>query len=203
MDIGCSQPFRHYHAEAIDDAIRSGSGDFGRLEFLAKIQFIRTQTFKKSTIKSTFKNTELIPYNPEIVFQKIHAFLKSTCTSALPPQDSTNKMTSIYATTPHRPNDVKSQDQTLINCMKKNHRLVHPKFRPYPDRFIHGLVSNSLQCLIAKHDLEITYSEAIARMARKKLTNRVAQKRGLISVGDVEANVTKQAESEVEKARRH
>ena len=202
LDVGCFQPFKHYHAEAIDDAIRSGSGDFGRLEFLAKFQFMRTQTFKKSTIKSAFKNTGLIPYNSEIVLQKICALSKSTRTSTPLPADPTNKMTSICATTSHRPHDVKSQTQTLIKRMKKDYRLVHPKFQSYLDRFIRGSVSNSLRCSIAERDLEITYSEAIANAARKKLTGRVVQKRGVITVWDVRAKITKQAESEVEKAKK-
>ncbi len=37
LDVSCFQPFKHYHAEAIDNAMRSGEGDFGRLELLAKI----------------------------------------------------------------------------------------------------------------------------------------------------------------------
>ena len=163
---------------------------------------MRTQTFKKSTIKSAFKNTRLILYNPEIVLQKICTLPKLTRTSTSPPLDPTNKITSICAITPHRLYDVKSQTQTLINSIKKDHRLVHPKFRPYLDRFIRGSVSNSLRCSIAERDLEITYSEAIARAARKKLTGRVAQKGGVITVRDVRAKVTKRAESEVEKARR-
>ncbi len=137
---------------------------------------MRTQTFKKSTIKSAFKNTGLIFYNPEIVLQKIRALPKPTRTSTPPPLDQTNEMASIFATTPHRLHEVKSQAQTLINSMKKDHRLVHPKFWPYLDRFIPGSVSNSLRCFIAERDLEITYSEAITRAARKKLTSRVAQK---------------------------
>ncbi len=89
---------------------------------------------------------------------------------------------SICANTPHLPHAVKSRAQTLINSMKKDHRLVHPKFRPYLDRFIRGSVSNSLRCSIAERNLEITYSEAITRAARKKLTGRVAQKGGVITV---------------------
>ncbi len=49
--------------------MRSGEGDFGKLEFLAKFQVMRTQTFKKSTIQSAFKRIGLIPYNPEVVLQ--------------------------------------------------------------------------------------------------------------------------------------
>ncbi len=182
LDVGCFQPFKHYHAEAIDDAIRSGSGDFGRFEFLAKFQFMRTQTFKKFTIKSAFKNTRLIPYNPEIVFQKIYGLPKPTRTSTSPPPDPTNEITSICTTTPHRPNDVKSQAQTLINSIKKDHRLVNLKFWPYLDRFICGSVSNFLQCSIAERDLEITHSEAIARAACKKLTGSVAKRKDVINV---------------------
>ena len=86
--------------------------------------------------------------------------------------------------------------------MRKHHRLVHPKFQPYLDRFIRGSVTNSLQCSIAERDLEITHREAIARAARKKLTGRVSQKGGVITVRDVRAKVTKRVETEVEKARR-
>ncbi len=79
---------------------------------------------------------------------------------------------------------------------------MHPKFRFYLDRFIRGSVSNSLRCSIAERDLEIKYSEAIANAARKKLTGRVVQKRRVITVWDVQAKTTKQAESEVEKAKK-
>ena len=78
LDIGYCQPFQHPHAEVIDNAMRSSKGDFGKLEFLAKFQTMYNQTFKKSTIKSAFKNTGLIPYNPEVVFQKVRALPRST-----------------------------------------------------------------------------------------------------------------------------
>ena len=33
LDVGCFQPFKRYHEKAIDSDIRSGGGDFGKLEF--------------------------------------------------------------------------------------------------------------------------------------------------------------------------
>ncbi len=39
--------------------------------FLASLTTIRAKTFKKSTIFSVFRKTGLIPYNPEIILQKI------------------------------------------------------------------------------------------------------------------------------------
>ena len=46
LDVGCFQPFKHYLAEAIDNTTRLGEGDFGKLEFLAKFQTIRTKPSK-------------------------------------------------------------------------------------------------------------------------------------------------------------
>lgn len=44
---------------------------FGKLNFLASLTIMRTKTFKKFTILSAFKKIGLIPYNFEIVSQKI------------------------------------------------------------------------------------------------------------------------------------
>ena len=105
-------------------------------------------------------------------------------------------MTSVCTTTPHRPHEIKNQAHTLINSIKKDHRLVHPKIRTYLDRFIPGSVTNSLRCSIAERDLEITHREAIARAARRNLIGKVAQIGGVITVRDVRAKVTKRTENE-------
>ena len=111
-------------------------------------------------------------------------------------------MTLVCTNTPYRPHEIKNQAHTLIDSMRRNQRLLHPKFQPYLDMFICGSVTNSLRCSIAERDLEITHREAIARAARKKLTGRVAQKGGVITaVRDMRAKVTKRVEIEVEKAR--
>ena len=86
--------------------------------------------------------------------------------------------------------------------MRRDHRLVHPKFQPYFNRLIRGSITTSLRCSIAERDLEITNREAIARAALKKITGRVAQKGGVITIRRVRAKVTKRVETEVEKARR-
>ena len=140
--------------------------------------------------------------DPRYISHKVRALPRSTRTINPPPPNPINEMTSVCTTTPHRPHEIKNQAHTLINSMRKDQRLVHTKFQPYLDRFIRGSVTNSLRGSIAERDLEITHREAIARAARKKLTGRVAQKGGVITVRDVRAKVTKRAETEVEKARR-
>ena len=86
--------------------------------------------------------------------------------------------------------------------MKQNERLVNRKFRPYLERFIQSSVTNAINRIIAERDLEITHREAIAQAARKKLTGKIAQKRGVILVRDVYVRITKRNANEVKKARK-
>jgi len=71
LDVVLSQPYMHYHIEAIDAATRSGCDDFNMLEFLDTITSIRQKTFKKTSIQSSFRKTDLIPYNPEYVLNNL------------------------------------------------------------------------------------------------------------------------------------
>jgi len=74
LDVGCFQPNKHYHREAVNEATRMGNRDYNRMDFFADIERIRHQTFKESTIKSSFKKTGIWPFNPEIVLQKLKEF---------------------------------------------------------------------------------------------------------------------------------
>ena len=73
LDVVVFQPYKHYHAEAIDEATRTGCTDFSKLEFLSAITAIRKKTFKYTTILSAFRQTGLIPFNPEIVLDELNA----------------------------------------------------------------------------------------------------------------------------------
>jgi hypothetical protein len=68
------QLFKHFHAKTIDYATRTGYNDFNKFEFLAAINSIRQQTFKKNSILSSFREYNLIPYNPQIVLNKIQEY---------------------------------------------------------------------------------------------------------------------------------
>ena len=41
LDVGVFQPFKQYHTDAIDKAVRLGDEKFGKLEFLAAFQSFR------------------------------------------------------------------------------------------------------------------------------------------------------------------
>src|SRR6266480_6801984 len=87
LNVGCFQPNKHYHREAVNEATRMGNRDYNRMDFFVDIERIRHQTFKELTIKSAFKKTGIWPFNPEIVLQKLKEFEPPHHTPPLQNQD--------------------------------------------------------------------------------------------------------------------
>jgi hypothetical protein len=64
LDVGCFQPLKWYHGRTLDYASRTGARDINKTDFLAVIDEVRRETFKKGTIKSGWRRTGLYPFNP-------------------------------------------------------------------------------------------------------------------------------------------
>ena len=68
------QPYKHWHAQAVDQATRTGCSRFDKLEFLTAINEIRQSTFKTNSIRSSFRECKLVLYNLQIVLKKIKKY---------------------------------------------------------------------------------------------------------------------------------
>lgn len=64
LDVVIFQPYKHWHAEAVDAATRTGCYNITKVDFLASLQSIRRQIFEKNTVRSAFRKTRIIPWNP-------------------------------------------------------------------------------------------------------------------------------------------
>jgi hypothetical protein len=85
LDVGCFQPYKHWHAEAVDAATRTGCTNYNKSEFLAAIESIRAFTFKKETIRKGWKDTGLWPLNWSKISSKIAQLtMDSTSNSGIP-----------------------------------------------------------------------------------------------------------------------
>lgn len=71
LNIGCFQPFKHYHTQAIDCVVRLGDVEFDKLQFMAEFLTIEEKTLIKTIICNAWKKTGLIPFNPKIILSKI------------------------------------------------------------------------------------------------------------------------------------
>ena len=54
LDVMLFQPYKHWHANVVDEATEIEYFDFKKIEFLVAIKSIRQQIFKSSFIKSSF-----------------------------------------------------------------------------------------------------------------------------------------------------
>lgn len=71
LDVGCFQPYKHWHAQAVDHATRTGCTSFNKVEFLAAIESIRAYTFKSHTIQKGWRDSGLFPPNTKRIEENI------------------------------------------------------------------------------------------------------------------------------------
>ena len=55
LDVVVFQPYKHWHAEAVDRSARLGCSDYNKLEFFSDFEWFRRQALSLSTIKSAFE----------------------------------------------------------------------------------------------------------------------------------------------------
>lgn len=115
LDVVCSQPFKHYHQQAMDRALRLGVYDFNRIDFIAAFTTMRNQTFKISTIKTSFFETGLVPYNPEKVLGPLRENLRKRKPRTPSPASSDTLQT---WPTPQNPPELREYAQELCKTIE-------------------------------------------------------------------------------------
>ena len=71
LDVGCFQPLKHYHGEAIASEVRAGADTFTRQDFLFALRDIRKKTFTKKTIIHVWKKSGCHPINADVVIDRL------------------------------------------------------------------------------------------------------------------------------------
>ena len=129
LDVGIFQPFKHYHTDAIDKAVRLEDEKFGKLEFLAAFQSFRHQTFKPTTIRHAFKSTGLVPFDPDVVPDKIREKQAQRAETAL--RTPSPPPLPLHQRTPQGPASVVKYGQNLQRAyakLKSGERLTPSKY---------------------------------------------------------------------------
>ena len=71
LDVVLFQPYKHWHAQAVDAAIWTGCNNFNNVEFLHFLSSIQQKIFTLSSIQSAFCKTGLILFNPSVVLSQL------------------------------------------------------------------------------------------------------------------------------------
>lgn len=189
LDVVVFQPYKHYHAEAVEVATRMGCGDFDKCEFLDKIHSIRQQTFKPSTIRSAFQATGLIPYNPSIVISKLR---EAAPTSTIPP----NQFSGIPSGIPLTIASLKTQGDELLDQAQE----MSPEFQHRLKLVLQGGLALAQSGALAMEHLENTRAADQARSARSRAhSRRQIQKGGVLYASEARQMVKRRVDAEVEK----
>ncbi|KAM4067798.1 DDE superfamily endonuclease [Hirsutella rhossiliensis] len=77
LDVGVFRSYKHWHQQVLHREIADGAYDFNKSDFLYHLQEVRTRTFKKHTILSSWQKCGLFPFNPEIVLSQLQDTLSS------------------------------------------------------------------------------------------------------------------------------
>ena len=186
LDVVVFQQYKHYHTKAIDIAVRDGCSKITKLEFLAAISDVRRQAFKKSTIHSAFAKTGLIPFNPNVVLQKIRP--------VTPPAPETG-LSSTVATPLTIRNLKRHADYLYQNAPADN-----PEFSNVLDRFIRGSIIQGTELQQAMKDLNRSKLAEEIRQKRRAYNNKPLQTGGVLTVAHARAMVQRQEEDERAKA---
>ena len=75
-DVGIFQTIKYWHTKAIQSALETLDFDYTVSSFLRDLPSIRTQTFKKITIKHAFKEAGMWPVNTQIVLDKMSKYIR-------------------------------------------------------------------------------------------------------------------------------
>lgn len=181
LDVVCFQPLKHYHGQAIDRAARFYSDvTFNKVEFLHSYADVRKQTFTKSTVKSSFLKTGLVPYNPDIVLDKIRAEIAESATGNLP--ISPEKRAAIDTTLLHTPtgstNDFLSKyvifDNYLKSCLQDPTADNLKKLPEIYGKLSKGVAAQLHASALAQDNIERVHREAAARNARSTSNKRIS-----------------------------
>ena len=194
LDVVVFQPLKHYHAEAIEQATRSGCSDFNKLEFLSAISTIRKQAFKKSTILSSFRKTGLIPYNPETVLSRLREHVIQSHQMSLPEPQTPPPLLSKPISTPRSLNSLAHHANYLYQA-----EVTSPTFRPSLESFIKGSLAQGHLAAQVQEDLEHTQAAELARANRQKRSRRSVQKGGVLYAGQARAIARKREEEDTQR----
>ena len=199
LDVVCFQPLKHYHSEAIDDAVRDGDYEFSKLEFLARITTIRSQAFKKNTIRESFRKTGLIPFNPEIVMQKLQDLSPSNTEPNLPstPRTPTRVTRETFFTTP-----TTIRAFTLHASALTNTEYSPSSRKIMQEKYVKGTLAKVNSGKLAEDQLKKVRTAELERASRRKLGNRVVQKGGVITVGKAREKIADRRANELAIAQR-
>ena len=173
LDVGCFQPYKHWHAQAVDYATRTGCTAFNKVEFLAAIESIRAYTFKSRTIQKGWRDSGLYPLDIKRVksnIQRDFADWDADCQDASSSSDSSSN-TTVDGTPPppelNTPLTIRTLKRNIDYCLENEELSENVK------RTLFGAYNISVAGDQAISELRTITSVAQSRRSRQQRTRTI------------------------------
>jgi len=160
----------------LDQAIHNGCYDFNKIEFLAAIGKIQKQAFKKTSVIHAWCECGLVPYNPEIVLQKI-------CEKESEPVSQPPTIPS-QPTTSRTPWSLQKAVADFLECSQV---FYQPDILDKYMLFFKGADFQAVSGAQAKENLKHSQAAELACRTRSKRKITRVQKRGVLRAADYKA----------------
>ena len=115
LDVACFSLLKKAYSRLVENIARQCIFHVDRADFLGMYKTARTQIFSKQTIKSGFRATGLIPFNPERVLSSL-----TITKTPSPPSTSHGQQSSPWTSeTPRNLAELAKQTQLLQNTLQR------------------------------------------------------------------------------------
>ena len=193
LNVGIFQPFKHWHADGVDKAMRAGLTTFDKLDFFNLFPEMKKKTMLPRTISHAWRNTGLIPYNPSVILDKIIAKQQRELEKTPPPPPI-----SPFKRTPHGYREVLDFADQLSTISKKT--PLPSDFRLALNRYLKGSSASAMSRELMEKELDQATGYRSLRAIRQALPNTVASKSDAVVVEMIRASKRKRDEDEILKA---
>ena len=187
LDVCVFQPLKHWHSEAVNEAIQNGDQTFSKVEFLNAFSKFRSLAFKPSTIQSAWRKTGLIPFNPGIVLDKVRELLPP------PPRESTPSHTAPLSVQ-ETPRTVRQLATVATEIM--THSACSDDLVQIVSKFVKGAVAEVRKGDLLEQRWEQQIKAQTAWKARKREANKILHHGGVLTVGEARSMVRGREEQE-------
>lgn len=203
LDVGVFQPYKHYHTEAVDNAVRMRDREFEKLKFLIAYQTFRTQTFKTSIIRHAFKTTGIVFFNFNIVLDIIRQRISKNAHNFRTPSSQSQ----LVERTPQDPESIRKFEKKITRALKdvESNGSDITMIKKSVDRFqryVRGtmIAANTLNLII--RDLIMMQQASMKRKTRAELADTVASKKEVMKISQCRELCSIRQKKEKEKLKR-
>jgi hypothetical protein len=114
LDVSCFSPLKRAYGQEVQKQMTLGINHIDKDEFLTIYSRVRTAALSEGNIKSAFKATGLVPYDPEQVLSRLNTQMKTPT----PPGTSHSSQASWATATPHNVRQVELQTEKIKGYMR-------------------------------------------------------------------------------------